>query len=361
MSKPVDVLIVGAGVNGLLSALHLAREGMSVTVLDRGGVARESTWAGAGILSALLPWDYGEVVNALVERGRALWPEAAAQVAEESGVDPEFLPCGMLALGDFSRDKALDWCRAHGWACTPVTAGEMPAVSFPEAATALWLPGVAQARNPRVGQALHGACLKAGVNILTRQEALSLEVGAGGIQALATATDRFTADRYVITAGAWTRTLLGPLGLGLDIRPIRGQILLFRAAPGLLPHIVYSQGKYLVPRRDGHILAGSTLEDAGFEKHNTPEGHQELVAFALATCPGLKDAELVYEWAGLRPGAPGNIPTIARHPDMDNLYVNSGHFRYGVTMAPASAEMLTQLVLHRPTTLDARPYAWPKP
>jgi glycine oxidase len=361
MSKPVDILIVGAGVNGLLSALHLAREGMSVTVLDRSDVARESTWAGAGILSALLPWDYGEAVNALVERGRALWPAAAAQVAEESGVDPEYQPCGMLALGDFSRGKALDWCRDHNWVCTPVTAGEMPAVSFQGAATALWLPGVAQARNPRVGQALHRACLKAGVNILTRQEALSFEYGTGRIHAISTPTDRFMADRYVITAGAWTSVLLGHLGMGLDIRPVRGQILLFKTAPGLLPHIVYSQGKYLVPRRDGHILAGSTLEDVGFDKQNTPEAHQELLAFALTTCPALKDAELVYEWAGLRPGAAENIPTIARHPDMDNLYVNSGHFRYGVTMAPASAEMLTQLMLDRPATLDVSPYAWPKP
>jgi glycine oxidase len=115
-----------------------------------------------------------------------------------------------------------------------------------------------------------------------------------------------------------------------------------------------------VPRLDGHILVGSTLEDAGFEKSSTPDARADLLAFAMDTCPALKDAELVRQWSGLRPGSPGNLPTVARHPELGNLYVNSGHFRYGVTMAPASAELLTELMLDRPTTLDAAPYGWPR-
>ena len=177
--------------------------------------------------------------------------------------------------------------------------------------------------------------------------------------ALTTLRGEYSAGGYIVTAGAWSRELLGSWALRLNIKPMRGQMLLFKSSPGVLLHIVLHQGMYLIPRRDGHILVGSTLEDVGFDKGTTSDAKAQLVAEARMLLPVLNDLEPMQHWAGLRPGSPENIPTIARHPQLDNLYINSGHFRYGVTMAPASAEMLADIASSRAPILDIDAYAWP--
>lgn len=348
-----DVLVIGAGVNGLFSALLLARQGLTVSLVDRGPVASESTWAGAGILSPLLPWDYGPEVNALSERARALWPDWVEDLRQAGRTDPEFQVCGMLALGLDDPAGALDWCRRHGWSARsqgiPIADGGKDA---------LWLPDVAQVRNPRLGRALAEACLAAGVRIVMDTPVEGLEIADGVVQSVLTRDGELSAKAYVIASGAWSQGLLGKWAGDVDIQPVRGQILLFQGPSGLLKHIVYKAGHYLVPRRDGLILAGSTLEFAGFEKTVTESARDELMAFALACMPELRSAQLVRHWSGLRPGSPGNIPTISAHPAIGNLYLNSGHFRYGVTMAPASAELLLDIMLGRTPRIDPEPYRW---
>lgn len=348
-----DVLVIGAGVNGLFSALLLARQGLTVSLVDRGPVASESTWAGAGILSPLLPWDYGHAVNALSERARALWPGWVEDLRQTARTDPEFQVCGMLALGVDDPADALDWCHHHGWAARN---REIPVVDGGK--DALWLPDVTQVRNPRLGQALAEACLAAGVRIVTDTPIEALEIAGGGVRSAKTRDGELSAKAYVIASGAWSQGLLGEWAGDIDIQPVRGQILLFQGTPGLLKHIVYKAGHYLVPRRDGLILAGSTLEFAGFEKTVTESARDELMAFAHACMPELRAAQLVRHWSGLRPGSPDNIPTISAHPAIGNLYLSSGHFRYGVTMAPASAELLLDIMLGRPPRIDPEPYRW---
>jgi glycine oxidase len=353
----VDALIIGAGINGLLTALFLARHGLRLGLVDQGAIAREASWAGAGILSPLLPWDYDEEVNALAERGRFLWPRLAESLKQATHIDPEYWACGMLAMGDFDVDTATAWCKDHDWTCSQAPA--QGKIDPAKAASALWLPQVAQARNPRLVRSLEAACRQAGVTFMEHLGITGFDHAQGEIRAALTVDGEIRARHYVVTSGAWSGALLGEQALDLDITPVRGQIILFKTDPGVLGHILYRDGKYLVPRRDGHILVGSTLENVGFEKACTPEAKEALLNFAVDTLPPLQHTELVNHWSGLRPGSPGNLPTIARHPALENLYINSGHFRYGVTMAPASAELLTELLLDRPTTLDALPYAWP--
>lgn len=351
------VLIIGAGAIGLSSAFALAQTGHRVTLLDRGPAGGESTWAGAGILSSLPPWSYGPEINDLIRRGSRLWPEWAERLERLSGLDPEYLASGMLALDIADRAAAERWCREHDW---PL--GEAPATAarlIGRPSQALWLPAVGQLRNPRLAQALRQAVQTLGCDILTHRAASNLVYEEGRIAGVATAEGRLQADVYVVAAGAWTRSLLADNAAGLDIQPVRGQILLFKAPPGLLPCIVYRNGLYLVPRADGHILAGSTLEFVGFDKNTTEAAHAELLGFAQNLLPELDESAVAKQWAGLRPGSPKGIPTIARHPRHDNLYINSGHFRYGVTMAPASAEILARLVTGQGESLDPAPYAWP--
>ncbi|NNM82924.1 MAG: glycine oxidase ThiO [Burkholderiales bacterium] len=324
-----DIAIIGAGVVGLSSAYVLAGTGRSVIVLDRGEAGMEASWAGGGILSPLLPWDYPEEVSLLAARGAALYPDWTRELHDASGIDPEYRKCGMKILpGNRSLEKAGPWCEAH----------QTPHLALDDG---FMLPDVAQVRNPRLIRSLRAALEKMGVSILTHHEVASFERCGDRISALLTSKgERFAAGNFVVCAGAWSRVLLEPAFSSPEIYPVRGQMLLFDA-PGLTDTILLRDEIYLVPRRDGHLLVGSTLEYAGFDKSVSAEVGRQLHRKAAEMLPGLENLQPVRHWAGLRPGSPGNLPTIGRHPEIPNLYLNCGHFRYGVTMAPECARMLS--------------------
>ncbi|WP_165873486.1 NAD(P)/FAD-dependent oxidoreductase [Parasulfuritortus cantonensis] len=339
------IIVIGGGVAGLATAWALARRGARVEVLERGELGRESSWAGAGLLSLLLPWDYPAELNELAEHSLALYPDWIAGIRAEADTDPEFRRTGMLVLPPYDGARA-----APG---APLPAGLAPF------GPGLWLPEVPQVRNPRLLKALREALTRRGVGLHDQLGAVGLDAANGRVEAAVAGSRRWQGDLYVVAAGAWSSELLGPLAAGLPIRPMRGQILLYRAAPDRLPCVVYQGGHYLVPRADGHILAGSTLEDVGFDKRTTAEAATELAALVARVLPDVAAGAPVRHWAGLRPGSPGNVPIVDRHPELANLYVNAGQFRYGVTLAPACAEHLADLVEGKTPKFGALRYAWP--
>ncbi|HQS58182.1 MAG TPA: FAD-dependent oxidoreductase [Gallionellaceae bacterium] len=322
-----DFLIMGAGVAGLAAAQALLLQGASVSIVERGALGMESSWAGGGILAPLCPWDYAGEVTRLTGLGAAMYPQWVAGLHAATGIDSEYEVSGMLVLPPFDRKLARQWCDEHGLMLADKDGG-------------LLLPEVAQVRNPRLIQALRKHVEILGGRIVEQCEVRGIEVRGGRVQAVTTSGGEFSADRYIVSAGAWSKQVLGQYALKLDIKPMRGQMLLFKFDTPPLPHIVLQDGMYLIPRRDGHLLVGSTLEDVGFDKRTTTEARDSLQQRAERLLPALHNMPLVQHWSGLRPASPGNIPTIGRHPQLENLYLNSGHFRYGVTMAPASAAIL---------------------
>jgi len=348
-----DFLIIGAGVIGLSSALELIQRGAKVTVLERGSSGRESSWAGGGILSPLCPWDYSEEVTRLASHGAALFPTWAQALYASTGIDPEYEASGMLVLPPFDAQAAQQWCAAHDVPLQQVQAADFaPAVS----GEALYLPQVAQVRNPRLMRALRTRVEMLGGRIIEQCEVRDIVAKDSRVRTLATSCGEFSAENFIVSAGAWSKQVLGQYALQMDIKPIRGQMLLFKFSEPSLRHIVLRDNLYLIPRRDGHLLAGSTLEDVGFDKKITQAAHDNLRLRAEAVIPQLRDMPLVQHWAGLRPASPHNIPTIGRHPQLKNLYLNSGHFRYGVTMAMASVEILLNEIMNAPQPFDVVPY-----
>ena len=338
-------LVIGAGAMGLATASALLRQGREVTILERGSVGRESSWAGGGILSPLCPWDYPDEVTRLALRGMSLFGDVAAAMHRATGIDPEYLRSGMLVLPPFDVHGAMKWCAAHD-------------VQAERRDDGLLLPEVAQVRNPRLLQSQRAWVEKLGGRIIEQCEVRAIVQGSGQVGHLATSQGNFSADDYIVTAGAWSKVLLGEYALQAEIKPIRGQMLLFKFDRPPLPHIVLQNDFYLIPRRDGHLLAGSTREDVGFDKSTTEDARAMLLQKAAALLPALRGMPIIQHWAGLRPASPGNVPTIGRHPHLANLYINSGHFRYGVTMSPAAVEVLMNTMDGTPQPFDVSPYLW---
>ncbi len=361
MNSAGKVVVVGAGAMGMLSALQLARFGTSVALLDARQTGAESSWAGGGIVSPLYPWRYGAAVTALAHWSQDFYPGFARQLLEDTGVDPEVHVTGLYWLDLDDEAEALAWAArerrplfsvdiAAAYRDVPVLGGGF--------GRAVHMPGVANVRNPRLVKALRAA-LAAMPNVELREHCpvTGFIQENGQIRGVVTAGGEIHADRVVLAAGAWSGELLRTLGLELPVEPVKGQMILYKCAEDFLPSMVLAKGRYAIPRRDGHVLIGSTLEYAGFDKTPTDVALESLKASAEELLPALKDAEVVGHWAGLRPGSPEGIPFIGELPAHPGLWLNCGHFRNGLVLAPASCQLLVDLMLGREPIIDPAPYA----
>lgn len=357
-----QMLVVGGGIMGLMTARELALSGCRVTLLERSMPGREASWAGGGIVSPLYPWRYPPAVTALSRHARATYPQLVAALAQETGIDPELDPCGMLMLDAEDVRDALAWAASEQELVQRFDQVSLQQ-QWPWLADGwqdgLFMPGIAHVRNPRLLQALYASLDHLGVPVVTGADVNGSIPDGNRIAAVTTRDGReFSADQMILCGGAWSRILLDGMGAGfaLPVRPVKGQMLLYRAQPGLLPCMVMSNGRYLIPRKDGHILCGSTLEETGFEKETSLDARLSLMQTAGRLLPALAGLEPVAQWAGLRPGSPNGIPFIGRVPGKDNLWVNAGHYRNGLVLAPASARLIVDLVLQRTPVLDPAPY-----
>ncbi|MDI1298327.1 FAD-binding oxidoreductase [Methylotenera sp.] len=352
------VVIVGGGIVGCMTAMELVGRGCKVTIVERNQIASqtsgESSWAGGGILFPLLPWFYSDAVNTLTNYGAKSYPEICQRLLRETGIDTDFEQSGFLLLPNFDTQAAGAWCASNQLPAQAVKASAFGVQSL-SGEDALWLPTIGQIRPPYFMQAMRKWLEKNKVTMLEHTELVPLKEMQKLNEWQTIDGKTISADQFVVTSGAWSFELLKETSAKLNIKPMRGQILLYKPEKNL-EQIVYREGFYMIPRRDGHLLAGSTLEDVGFDTTVTQEVRNEISAKAEAIMPALKNQAILKHWSGLRPGTPENLPTISAHPTIENLYLNTGHFRYGLTMAPASAKLVTALMLGEKPMIDASPY-----
>ncbi|HKK15278.1 MAG TPA: glycine oxidase ThiO [Gammaproteobacteria bacterium] len=353
-SHSYDCAVIGAGIVGMMCARELAKCGLKIALFDKGRAGMESSWAAGGILSPLYPWRESVTLQPLINLSQEMYPALAEQLRETTGIDPEWLQCGMFVFG-MDRDElasAVDWAskRNQQTELLNVTALGQPHPATRQGSNdALFLPSVAQIRNPFLSEALKRDLESRGVTIYENTSVERLRTTAGTLQSVTTSQGDFRTGLAVTAMGAWNSDLIP----ALDIRPVRGQMLCYQAPAGLISSIILDRGTYIIPRKDGHLLVGSTLEEVGFNKNTSEDAARQLSSNAVRILPAIEQFPLVRHWAGLRPATRSGLPCICAHPDIKGLYLNVGHYRNGILLAPGSAQLLADIVMHRETSIDS--------
>ncbi len=358
MTKNFDAVIAGAGLIGGAIALELAGAGVRVAVFDQGEPGREASWAGAGILS---PAPENPATIPLVPLGKAsmaVYPEFVARVEEISGQDVGFRAKGTLeAL--FSRDAARELSTGvalhHGWglkaeAISAEDARELEPALSPELQAAVLRPDEASVDNRALAQAVLDAARKSGTEVFAHREVQGIWREKQHCAGLLLENEKVSAKWTIIAAGSFSAGIAG-VNTYAPVRPAKGQMVSLRCERVKVERVLWSDKIYLVPRNDGRILAGATVEYAGFDKKVTAGALEKLLSSAIELAPDLAHARVEETWAGLRPDSPDHLPILGP-ADIDGLLIATGHFRSGILLTPITARLIREWVTEQRVSVD---------
>ena len=365
------VVVIGGGLIGCLTALYLHRLGAHPVILEKGDIGRESSWAGAGILCPIHPWLYPDSFTHLIDDSLARYPELNEMLLEMTGISMQWRTSGLLIpLFDddriHHREDALAWSERFSWEIEELDAAQTiahePTISEQVSGSLLW-PKVGQARNPRLLAAIRKALELRGVPIREQAEVVGIaENGQGNIIAVQLANgDKLETDAVLLAAGSWSGELASQMGLSLPVEPVKGQIVLLKDQPGLVNHIIKHDDAYIVPRVDGHLLVGASMERVGFQTGTTEAVTDNLLNATYRITPGLKGAEIVQKWMGFRPGSPDGMPYLGPVDGHPGLWVATGHYRNGVALAPGTAELMSRWIMGEAPALDVSDFRVDRP
>lgn len=349
-----DAIIIGGGIIGCSIALRLASEDLSVAIIERGKIGCEASRAAAGMLcpqtEKLEPGAYFD----LCLRSRSMYADFAARVKELSGIDSEYRDEGTIfvALDENDEEESrlwTDWQKGAGLSLERLTVDELkklePSVRD-SIAGGVFIPGDHQIENRLLMDALSVAVRRAGVTVIEGREVSSITVGDNRATGVICEGERMESGAVIVAAGSWSGRLLENFLPSVKTIPARGQMIALRGDRVPMTRVLHSKRCYVIPRRDGRILIGATVEYAGFHKAITAQGINSLLEAAIELAPELAGFEIVETWCGLRPDTADHLPIIGEN-GIDNLLLATGHFRNGILLAPLTAELISEMVLSR--------------
>jgi len=356
-----DVVVIGGGVIGLLSAWRLAQAGLSVELFEKGRPGAESSAAAIGVLfPTATPQSPPEYLK-LTQASLALFPALAEELRAISNVDIELRDEGLImtALDEADEKTLEEELRIQRAASVPVrvltargTRDLEPALGDPVRG-GLYFPMALQVDNVRLCSGLALSAARAGAKIRAGQMVTRVIHEGGRVHGVEVDHEQHSARWVVMAAGSWSGTVEG---VSLPVRPAKGQALALEA-PLVISHILDSPSGYLVPRLDGRLLVGATVEETGFDRRVTAEAVRELLSSAIRLMPALKEATVRECWAGLRPRSLDDLPVLGPVAGCEGLIAATGHFRNGILLAPITAQLVAGWVLGRPPEVDVERFS----
>jgi glycine oxidase len=353
MASTWDVAIVGAGIVGCSIAFELAKAGVRVCVLEKGGIGEESSAAAAGMLSGQHGvTNFGSRYQLHLE-ARELHARLADELRELTGIDVGFCRWGLLqVLFTPGEMRAAERCVAVQTQAglrverlnREQTLDREPTLT-PNLQGSIRYADEAHVHNGRLTIALAEAARRKGAELHSGVPAVALIQKGGRIVGVQTSTETVYAETVVVANGAWSSELVRALGLMLPVKPMRGQMLAVRTVPRAVSQVIYGRHMYLVPRPDGETLIGATVEDVGFRKEVTIEGLEELVQAGRLIAPGIMAQPVMRTWAGLRPGSPDGLPLVGPLDSLPGLLLAVGHYRNGILLGPMTGVLVKQLLV----------------
>ena len=362
----MKVIIIGGGIIGASIAWRLARERAEVLVLERARLGQEASWAAAGMIAPQAEAQTSGVFFDLCLTARRAFDDTIDRLVADARLDPEYDPEGILylALDDVERaelESRARWHRTAGALVRELSAAEArriePAIS-PATLFALHLPDNRRVENRKLTQAYIAAAINAGAQFREGAAVDSIAT-AGGRATGVRLHDGSTidADLVIVAAGSWSHHVRGLEADHVALHPVRGQMLCFESRPRILNSAVFSMRGYLVPRRDGRLLAGSTMEEAGYNKAVTLAGMEKITRGAIAMVPSLADLPFREAWAGLRPATRDLLPVLGYSPSVANVIWSTGHYRSGILLSALTGEVVADLVAGRTPSIDLAPFS----